>query len=50
MANALVFRRWIFVLILKGQHPGFLLKNFFPPLEPKILEIWEGIREALQIV
>jgi hypothetical protein len=25
-------------------------KNIFPPLEPKLLVMWEGISEALQIV
>ncbi len=51
MVSALVLRRWIFaIFILKGQHPGFLKKNVFPPLEPKLLVMWEGIGEALQIV
>jgi hypothetical protein len=26
------------------------LKNVFPPLEPQILVMWEGIGEALKIV
>jgi hypothetical protein len=25
-------------------------KNFFPPLEPKLLVMWERISEALQVV
>jgi hypothetical protein len=27
-----------------------LTKNVFPPLEPKLLVMWERISEALQIV
>ncbi len=27
-----------------------IAKNIFPPLEPKLLVLWERISEALQIV
>jgi hypothetical protein len=39
----------IFIFILKGYYLGFLKKCFFA-IEPKILVMWEGIGEALQIV
>jgi hypothetical protein len=56
MAIALVSIRWTFFLILKGQHLRFLdfLKNVCPPLEIRLLVMWEGIgkapREVLHIV
>jgi hypothetical protein len=28
----------------------YLAKNIFPPLEPKLLVMWERISEALQMV
>jgi hypothetical protein len=49
MACALVLWCWIFFEILKGHHLRFC-KNVFPPLEPKLLVMWERISEALQVV
>ncbi len=37
-------------LILKGHHHGFYKKNIFPPLEPKLLVMWERISETLEVV
>jgi hypothetical protein len=50
MASALELMCWKFFLILKGLHPRFLFKNISLPLESKLLVMWEGIGEALQIV
>jgi hypothetical protein len=37
-------------LALKEKHLGFPEKNIFPPLESKLLVMWEGTSEAPQIV
>ncbi len=34
---------------LKGTPCWILKKNVFPPLEPKLLVMWERISEALQV-
>jgi hypothetical protein len=49
MASVAVLRPWIFFLNFKGT-PSGLCKNFFPPLQPKLLVMWERIGEALQFV
>jgi hypothetical protein len=46
---ALVLEHWIFFFILKGQHLGFA-KNVLPPLEPKLLVMWERIVEGQKIM
>jgi hypothetical protein len=40
---------WTFYFILKGAILD-LAKNVFPPLEPKLLLMWERIGEALKMV
>jgi trehalose-6-phosphatase len=45
-----VLRRWIFLFYFKGTTSWISKKNDFPPLQPKLLVMWEGIGEALHIV
>jgi hypothetical protein len=44
-----VLGRWAFFLILKGNHCD-LQKNVLPPLEPKLLVMWEKIGGVLKMV
>jgi hypothetical protein len=47
---ALVLERWIFFFNFKGPPSWISQKNVLPPLEPKLLVIWERIGEALKVV
>jgi hypothetical protein len=49
VGNASVLGRWTLFLNLNGKHPVFT-SNVLPPLEPKLLVIWERIGEALKMV
>jgi hypothetical protein len=49
MAKALVLRRWKFLFYFKGTL-SWILQKRFPPLEPRLLVLWERIGEVLHIV
>jgi hypothetical protein len=48
MASALVLWCWVLFFYFKGTPCWIWQKNVFPPLEPKLLVMWERINEALK--